>query len=211
MAAHHTTQSPTQIAEWITEAQAGAAEALDKLMEFSRQYLLLIANEEMPTDLQGKVGASDLVQETQLEAVQAFGQFAGKSVAELLAWLRQILLHNVCDLERRYTGTAKRLALRERSLDAAASAHNLTEEFVEEFSSPSSHLRRTEQTERVAAAIAQLPADYRQVILWRHRESRSFEEISTRLGRSVGAVRKLWARGVRELQERLKVAHESKS
>jgi RNA polymerase sigma-70 factor, ECF subfamily len=211
LAAHHTTQSPTQIAEWITEAQAGAAEALDKLMEFSRQYLLLIANDELPTDLQAKAGASDLVQQTQMEAAQAFEQFNGHTVAELLAWLRQILLHNVGDLKRRYTGADKRLALRERSLDAAASSRDLTEEFVEDFSSPSSHLRRTEQTERVAAAIAQLPADYRQVILWRHRENCSFEEISERLGRSVGAARKLWARAVRELQERLKAAHESKS
>lgn len=209
MAAHHEIQSPSRIAEWIAEAHAGSAEALAKLMEFSRQYLLLIANDEIPADLHAKAGASDLVQETQMEAVQGFGQFAGQTAAELLVWLRQILLHNVLDLERRYSGTAKRKSSREIALADAAGSWNLAQDIVEETSSPSSHLRGNEQAERVEAAMVKLPADYRQVLHWRHRENRSFEEISERLNRSVGAVRKLWARAVRELQERLKALHES--
>jgi len=209
LAAHQSSQSPTRIAQWIVEARAGSKEALAKLMEFSRQYLLLIANEEMPADLQAKAGASDLVQETHMEAMQGFGEFGGHSAAELLGWLRQILLNNVRDSRRHYTGAAKRQTSLEISLADSAASKNLAEKFAEMTPSPISNLGREEQTERVAWEVKQLPDDFRHVLLWRHRDNRSFEEIGELLNRSVGAVRKLWARAVRDLQERLKAIHES--
>ena len=207
----HPPESPTEITNWIVEARAGSKEALAKLMKFSRQYLLLIANDEMSGDLQAKAGASDLVQETQMEAAEGFGQFCGHSAAELLVWLRQILLHNLRDLERHYGGTAKRQTSREISLADAPSSHNLADAFVGNTPSPSSHLQHKEQAEQLARAVDQLPDDYRQVILWHHRDNCSFAEIGERLKRSTGAARKLWARAVRELQERLKVLHESRT
>ncbi len=179
------------IAQWIAQARAGSFDALAKLMEFSRKYLLLIANDELPAVLQAKAGASDLVQETQMEAVEGFGQF-----------------NNLHDLGRRFQGATKRQTSREVSLAESGGSQNLAEKLVGTTASPSSHLSQSEQEDRVEAAIAKLPEDYRQVILWRHRENCSFEEISERMNRSLGAVRKLWARAVRALQEQLKSAHE---
>jgi hypothetical protein len=47
------------------------------------------------------VSASDLIQETICEADRGFASFRGAAEAELLAWLRQILGHNVADQLRR--------------------------------------------------------------------------------------------------------------
>jgi RNA polymerase sigma-70 factor (ECF subfamily) len=48
-------------------ARKGSREALGRLLETCRPYLLLVANNELDRDLQAKAGASDLVQETFIE------------------------------------------------------------------------------------------------------------------------------------------------
>jgi RNA polymerase sigma-70 factor (ECF subfamily) len=92
----------------LEEARGGSADALGQVMQVCRQYLLLVANRELEPELQAKGGASDLVQETFLEAQRDFGRFQGSSQAEVLAWLRRILLNNLANFRRRYSGTDKR-------------------------------------------------------------------------------------------------------
>ncbi len=61
----------------IGAAQNGSREALGRLLDGCRQYLLLIANQELHTDLRGKVAPSDIVQETYLDAQRDFPTFEG--------------------------------------------------------------------------------------------------------------------------------------
>jgi RNA polymerase sigma-70 factor (ECF subfamily) len=60
-------------------------------------------------------------------------------------------------------------------------------------------LDRSEFREKVAAALDQLQADHRDVLLLRFFEGLSAEETGERMGRSAGAVRKLAARALSEL------------
>src|ERR1700751_3723750 len=96
------------VAEWLPGARAGSPEALGQLLEACRGYLLLIAQREIDPDLRAKGGASDLVQQTFLEAQRDFADFRGETEAELLGWLRQILLHNLASFARKFRETAKR-------------------------------------------------------------------------------------------------------
>jgi RNA polymerase sigma-70 factor (ECF subfamily) len=185
-----------QLARLLLAARAGSAEALGQALERCRDYLLLIANEEMDSDLQAKGGASDLVQETFLEAHEAFGRFAGAGERELLAWLRQILLHNLANFRRRYRQTEQRQLRREVALDAAG-------RLQADGSSPSAQAVRREEAEALEKALARLQDHYREVILLRHREQLPFEEIGRRLGRSTDAARMLWWRAFERLSEEL--------
>src|SRR6516225_2720280 len=106
--------------EWLAAARGGAPETLGQLLEACRQYLLLVANQHLAPDLQRKFGASDVAQETFLEAQRDFGAFHGRSEEELLAWLRRILLNNLANLTRGYRGTDKRQVAREVPLAEAA-------------------------------------------------------------------------------------------
>src|SRR6478752_628985 len=83
---------------WLALAQAGSPEALGRLLEECRHYLLLVANRELEADIKAKVGPSDLVQETLMEAHQAFDRFHGMNEANVLAWLRRILLNNIANV-----------------------------------------------------------------------------------------------------------------
>ena len=106
-----------RLQEWVLEARGGSRAALGRILELCRQYLLLVANRELEPELWAKGGASDLVQETFLEAQKDFGSFEGTTRAEVLAWLRRILLNNVSNFRRRYVGSEKRQIARELSLD----------------------------------------------------------------------------------------------
>jgi RNA polymerase sigma-70 factor (ECF subfamily) len=71
-------------------------------------------------------------------------------------------------------------------------------------SSPSSQAMAQEQAEGVQQALSLLPDEYRQVIVWRHHDHCSFEEIGERLDRTAGAARKLWVRAIERLQKEVK-------
>src|SRR5262245_26348041 len=96
------TVKPDQL---LLDAKAGGEAALGPLLELYRNYLRLLARVEIGRRLQGKIDASDLVQETFLEAHRYFAQFQGTDEPQLIRWLRQILAAKVSNLVRHYLGT----------------------------------------------------------------------------------------------------------
>jgi RNA polymerase sigma-70 factor (ECF subfamily) len=193
-------QAPQKVEQWIAAARNGSREALGQLLEACRQYLLLVANQELPANLRAKVGASDLVQDTCAEAQRDFGQFQGLSEPDLVAWLRRILRNNVANVSRHYYGTDKRQLALEVPLSAVPSGE-LAHARIVTVESPSELAQAREQSAALERALQQLSEHHRQVIVWRNRENRSFGEIGRLLGRSHQAARKLWARAIEHLQE----------
>src|SRR5829696_9456278 len=106
----------------LAAARGGSPEALGDALEACRAYLLKIAEADLDPALRAKGGASDLVQQTFLEAQRDFGRFAGGSEEELLAWLRQLLRNNLANFARDYRRTGKRRLDRERLLDAGGAS-----------------------------------------------------------------------------------------
>jgi RNA polymerase sigma-70 factor (ECF subfamily) len=164
--------------------------------------LLLVARNELSPELMKKAGASDLVQESFLEAQRGFEGFRGKNEAELRAWLRRILLNNIANLSRLYRDTDKRRLDREVAGEDTA-IEELVDILDDKGESPSSQVAAHERDAALDRSMAKLPELYRQVIRWRNYERCAFEEIGGRLGRSAEAARKLWARAVEQLQQLL--------
>jgi RNA polymerase sigma-70 factor (ECF subfamily) len=180
-------------------ARRGSGEALGRLLDGCREYLQLVANQEMRANLQPKLGASDLVQETFLDAQRGFGRFTGQTEAELLAWLRQILLHNLRDADRRFRRSLNRQAGREIPFAELALGIEPASDRTTD-ASPSWPIRCDEQTRLLHEALSRLSADHRRVIILRNLELRSFIEIGKVMNRSPDAARKLWVRALDELQ-----------
>lgn len=185
---------------WLTEARAGSVDALGRALETCRRYLLLIAEREFDEALRGKASASDLVQETFLEAQRDFAQFQGTSDSELRAWLRRLLLNNLGSFSRSYRETNKRRVSRESPLQPEGSAVLGGPPLRASAPSPSGFAIEREQREELQKAIARLPEDYQRVITLRYQEERTFEEIGTLMDRSPEAARKLWARAMDRLK-----------
>jgi len=189
--------------ELIGRAQAGDVAATGHLFELYRRYLALLARVQIGQLLQGKVDASDIVQETFLDAHRNFVHFRGTSEAELVTWLRQILASHLAGVCRRYLGTQGRDVRLERAIADRLdhSAARLERGIVDGQSSPSQQAVRREQAVVLADALAQLPDDYRDALMLRNFEGLTFPEVARRMDRSLDSVEKLWMRGLARLRE----------
>lgn len=193
--------SQAPITEHIAAARQARPGALETLLELYRNYLRLVARTSLDTAVQAKADPSDMAQETIIKAHQSFDRFQGATEAELVAWLRQILAHNIRDLVRRYRAGARQVS-REISLDdALCSSADAIDQFVAgEQSSPSQSYQRREVSVVLADALAELSPDHREVIILRSIEERDWPEIAARMGRTTDAVRVLWARALKQLR-----------
>ncbi|HUE69397.1 MAG TPA: sigma-70 family RNA polymerase sigma factor [Pirellulaceae bacterium] len=180
----------------LERARAGDADALGQLLEQYRQYLRLLAQSQVGRSLRVRLDPSDLVQETLLEAQRDFSRFAGSGEGELTAWLRRILVRNLAD-QLKHHHSQKRDFERDQPLDLLVEQAHAA--LAAPLSTPSAQVSRHEQAVVLTQAMAQLPADYREVITLRHLEGASFEAIAQRMGRTSGAVRMLWMRALERL------------
>lgn len=198
------TQSP--LVELLARARAGNSEARDELFDKCRNYVAVVARGQVESWLRQKVDASDLIQQTLLEAHRGFDRFRGQSEGEWLAWLKQILKNNAADFVRHYHGTAKRQARREVPLHVQSSDRS---DYIREPSdggaeTPSQIVIQHEDEIRLADAIAQLSADHQEVILLRNIQRLPFDEVAERMGRTRPATQMLWMRAVKKLQQIIK-------
>ena len=106
----------------LADARGGRTESLGRVLELNRTNLALLARAQIDLQLQGRVDASDLVQETFLDACRDFHHFRGTSHREWVAWLRKILFFNLARVVQRQVAAKKRSTRREVSLDQRVSA-----------------------------------------------------------------------------------------
>jgi RNA polymerase sigma-70 factor (ECF subfamily) len=182
----------------LREAQAGSQKALGELLEGSRRQLLHAANRALPDELRAKAEASDLVQDTFLEAHQSFRFFRGQTYEDLLGWLRRILHNNCLNFVRDYRDRGKREVSREIPLPGEGERQG-AEPLVADDPSPSSDAGHREDADALRQAIARLPPHYREVIQLRHFDGLSFAEVARRMGYSEEAARKIWSRALERL------------
>jgi RNA polymerase sigma-70 factor (ECF subfamily) len=195
--------NPINIEQALSAARAGSREALGRALQAFRPYLLEIAREEIDTALQAKGGASDLVQETFLEASRTFPRFEGSSGPELRAWLRCLLRRHVAKHGRRFRQTRKRWVGCEQALETSPNRAAPEDALDADVQTPSAVVAADEELTLLHQALERLPSDYQRVIHLRYKEGRSFEEIGLRMNRTANAARLLWLRAVERVKQEL--------
>lgn len=196
------TANPSSVAHWLALARRGDDLARNQLFAACRSYVGLRARVQMEKRLQGKVDASDLVQQSMLDAHRGFEEFSGTTPEEWFAWLNRVVARNAVDLVRHYIVAERRAIGREHSLQGAGAADSevLQHEPAADGKSPSQVVMQWERQLELAAAIERLPADYREVVVMRNILQLPFEEVARRLGRTTGAAQMLWMRAVEKLR-----------
>ena len=202
-------ESESVLVDLLNRARGGDEAARDELFEKCRSYVGLVARTQVESWMRAKVDASDLVQQTLLEAHRGFARFQGQTEAEWLAWLRQILSHNTVDFIRRYR-TDKRRIGREVPLNTPGNGaiSSLFRDPPDDGETPSRILAEQEQEIELANAITQLSEDHREVIVLRNLQRLPFDEVARRMQRSRPAVQMLWMRAVRRLEQILRKPEE---
>jgi RNA polymerase sigma-70 factor (ECF subfamily) len=192
----------------FTSARAGSSSCLGQLLALYANYLKLLVSAQLDQRLRPRVSPSDIVQESFFEAHRDFREFRGTTVGEFVVWLRRIVVNNILRVVEQHVRAEKRDIRREVSLEEIGrrlekSTVRLETLLAEQAESPSGCAARREDEILLADTLATMPDDYRDVIMLRHIEGLSFDEVALRMDRSAGAVRMLWLRALKKMREAL--------
>ena len=149
-----------------------------------------------------KFDASDIVQQTLLEAWKGEENFEGETKGQRIAWLRTILGRVISREVRHYTANQKRDPARELELQNSLdqSSMMLEKMLAGDEKTPSVHADNREQQMIIADVLEALPKDYREVIVLRNLQGLSHAEVAAKLGRTESAVRMLWLRALKQIR-----------
>ncbi len=124
----------------------------------------------------------DLVQEAFMKAFKALPSF--NEDYAFSTWLYKIAINNCIDHMRK-----KRLKTYSMNRPVQSRDGELDREFPDTSMSPDKNILSSEKARILEAAIAELPENYRVVIILRHAEEKSYEEIAQILNLPLGTVK----------------------
>lgn len=171
-------------------------------------YLRMLARTHMRAAYQAKVGTSDIVQQAMMQAVGSIDQFRGGTEAELRAWLRQILVRQICHLDRDLH-RGKRDIRREQSMEQklAQSSMRLEGLLAVDQATPSQVAVVGENLSSLIEAVERLPDAQRVAIELHYLEGMKLVEVAESMEKTTGAVAGLLHRGMKQLRADLNRIH----
>jgi RNA polymerase sigma factor CnrH len=177
--------------ELVAALAQGDRDALSPLMErhYRRIYRVALSYLRDPDE------ALDVVQETFVKAFQNAARWDARS--EVAPWLTRIGINQAIDRYRR----VRRRRLSEQPLEDGAADHD--RHWSDRGPSPERQALGHELGARIAGALRGLPERQRAIVVLRHYEDMTLEEISETLGLSLGTVKSSLHRAIHRLRDRL--------
>ena len=181
----------------------GDVAAREELLGLYRPYLRLVAGQRTPQLVQQRLDASDIVQQTLMDAVRGLPDFRGQTEPEFTAWMMKLLERNLLQSVRNNTLGKRDVRLEQDWADGSGSAQMLWHSLPGNGSSPISHVVRGEAALQLALALDKLPEDQRTAVEMRYIGQQSLQAIADAMERTVGSVAGLIRRGVEALETHL--------
>lgn len=174
----------------VDQCLAGQKEAFGRLVE---RYQDRLFHSLIPL-LKSRDDAQDIAQEALLQAYQKLETYRGE--AAFYTWLYRIAINRAMSfLRRRQHKTTSIDNLREHSGEEPHDQHRAAD--------PVLPVIQAEQQELVRKALAELPDDFRTVLVLKEFEGLRYDEIAELIDCPLGTVRSRIHRGRLELAERL--------
>jgi RNA polymerase sigma-70 factor (ECF subfamily) len=190
----------------LVGARAGNREAINRLMERHRDSLRRMVQLRLDQKIQRRIDVSDVVQDVLVEANRRLQDYL-KAACQMPfhLWLRQIAQDRIIDAHRRHRASAKRSVDRERPLAVPAADDHSTMQLAAQLAgrelTPAAAATQAELAKAVAAAIAKLPDQDCEIIVMRHYEQLTNQEIAQALALTEPAASMRYLRAIRRLKE----------
>ncbi|MCA9062980.1 MAG: sigma-70 family RNA polymerase sigma factor [Planctomycetaceae bacterium] len=168
-----------------------------------RPVLVTLAEALISPSLRAEIDASDLVQQTLMEAHQQEQVLNSIGEGPFFSWLRNALRHNVLDAVRHLKTQKNEAARRVRAADIEDSFIRLEQLLIADDTSPSERIQRNEQIALLLAAVQELPDGQKEAVMLKHLRGFSLQQVAEALGLSEPAAAGLLHRGRRQLVQRL--------
>jgi RNA polymerase sigma-70 factor (ECF subfamily) len=199
---------PHETQRLLDQARAGDPAAVERLLADYREPLRRVIDLRLDPHLARRVDASDIVQDALLEANRRLADYLQHPAMPFHLWLRHLAHDRLIDAHRRHRQAARRSLDREQALHpprwADESSVQLIAQLIDPERTPASAALQHELQARLAAALAALDEDDREVILMRHHEQLSNQEVAAALGLTEAAASMRHLRALRRLKEVLR-------
>jgi RNA polymerase sigma-70 factor, ECF subfamily len=199
------TNSAQELQELLDAAAAGDRERWGALLSRHRERLRRMVALRLDRRLQGRVDASDVIQETHIEAMARLPEYVKEAAMPFFLWLRFLTAQKMLELHRRHLGAQMRDAGREISLYRQAlpetSSVAIAAQLLGHGTGPSEAAMRAERAVRLQEALNGMDALDREVLALRHFEQLDNAETAQSLGIKESAASKRYVRALRKLKE----------
>ncbi|MGE3808266.1 MAG: sigma-70 family RNA polymerase sigma factor [Gemmataceae bacterium] len=192
--------------EILDRVRSGQPEAVDQLLNRHREPVRRMIGLRLDPALAARVDASDIVQEVMLEASKRLGDYLKNPGMPFHLWLRHLAKDHIIDAHRRHRQAQRRSVDREKALQANwpdRSSLDLAGELIDRELTPASAALRQELQRRLRSVLEEMGEDDREVLLMRHFEQMSNQEVADALGLSEAAAGMRHLRALRRLRELL--------
>ena len=194
-------------AELLVAARDGDNDAVNALLARHRDPVRRLVQARLDRRVQQRSDVSDVVQEVMTEASTRLGSYLADPSMAFHLWLRQIAWDHMIDTYRRHRGSAKRSLDREQSLVGPVADDRSTLELIVQMKdpelTPAAAAENHELSRLVDATIEELDENDREIILMRHNEHLSNQEVAEVLGLTPRAASMRYLRAVRRLRDLL--------
>lgn len=192
-----------QTAELLAAAGDGNAGAVNRLLDRHREALRRMVELRMDQALRRRVDASDIVQDVLIEANRRLTEYIANPAMPFHLWLRHIAKDRVIDTHRRHRVAGKRSLDREQPQAAAGldrSSLDLIAQLRDPEMTPAAAATWHELERRFFGALDQLEEHDREVLLMRHFEQLSNQDVAAALGLTEPAAGMRYLRAMRRLR-----------
>ena len=197
--------SPGQVPDLVARAAAGDRAAVVELLERYRGRLRRMVAMRLDPRLQGRVDASDVIQEGYLDAMRRLDEFIRDPAVPFYIWLRFLVGQRVQEQHRRHLGTPGRDVGREvsiyRGAMPGASTGALAARLLGKLTSPSQAAIRAERKIRLQEALNRMDPLDREILVLRHYEQMTNGDAAAALGLEKSAASKRYTRALVRLKE----------
>ena len=186
-----------------SSGRGNSDEAFNTILMKYRSRLIKIISLRIGLRLQGRVDASDVIQDAFIEASRTLDKYLENPEIPVFLWLRHLAGEKLLQANRFHLDTQKRSAGREVSIDQEmpqACSMSLASRLVGSATSPSGVAIRNENKRRLELALNQMDTIDREVLVLRHFEHLSGRESAIVLKMSYDAVKKRYARALDKLE-----------
>lgn len=195
------------LGDLLDRAQGGDASAFNEIFAVYRERLKRMVVLRLDRRLQGRIDASDVIQEAYVDALRGLDGYRAAPRVSPFLWLRYLVAMRLKELHRHHLGTRQRDARLDVSIfpgplpqaDSAALAAQL----LGRLTSPSHAALRAEKVLKLQQALLAMEPIDREILALRHFEDLSRAESAAELGIEEGAAGKRYLRALQRLRRLL--------
>ncbi len=196
---------PSVLEPLLQRLNKGEVDALGSLFALYQTKLRRMVDLRLDPRLNGRVSASDVLQEAYIDALKRVRHYIDKPEMPFYVWLRLIAGQRLVEVHRQHLGAKRRDAGQEISIDrpvfTAASSVCMAGRLAGAGPSPSAEAIRGETLQRLEAALENLDPIDREVLALRHFEELTNQEVCEVLGIDKSAASKRYVRALVRLKD----------